>query len=427
MTAVKLVPHAISTILLCLLACYVGSATAQAALPRFVVTTLDGKRTEGELIDWLPSRISVENKDGPSDIRQDSLLSVRSLEATEETSPIGPHVELIDGSLLPLDKFTVDNRVATIRSKLADQPLEISTDKIRFVQLLMGDSSIDTLWREVDEKQLPGDVLVIKKGEQLDFLSGMFGNVSEEVAEFDWDGDVIPVKRSKIAGLAYYHSKIPEFPQPNCWLETTNGARLPVTSVVWKSGERNLEVSTVAGLQFDIPLSELQQADYSVGKLTYLSDLTPLKQKWTPRIDLPDAAKLIREHGLPRRDQSFSGSSLSLLFPDRQSASQHETRFYAKGLALRSRSLLDYRIPAGMNRLTALAGIDPATANQGNVTLEFFADGNLVWQGEIDGGKEPVNLNIPLSNSRRLRIVVDYGTNLDFGDRLHLVDVKLTK
>ena len=80
-----------------------------------------------------------------------------------------------------------------------------------------------------------------------------------------------------------------------------------------------------------------------------------------------------------------------------------------------------------MIRFAALAGIDPATASQGKVTLEISADGNLLWQGEIDGGSAPVEINVPLQNARRLRLFVDYGTNLDYGDRLHLVDARMTK
>ena len=103
------------------------------------------------------------------------------------------------------------------------------------------------------------------------------------------------------------------------------------------------------------------------------------------------------------------------------------SKSYAKGLALRSRTLLEYRIPSGMIRFAALAGIDPATASQGKVTLEISADGNLLWQGEIDGGSAPMEINVPLQKARRLRLFVDYGTNLDYGDRLHLVDARLTK
>ena len=89
--------------------------------------------------------------------------------------------------------------------------------------------------------------------------------------------------------------------------------------------------------------------------------------------------------------------------------------------------MLEYRLPAGVKRLAALAGIDPATSGQGNVALEISADGRLLWQGEIDGSEAPVEIDLPLSGVRRLRIVVDYGSNLDYGDRLHLVDARLTK
>src|SRR4029079_9146425 len=113
------------------------------------------------------------------------------------------------------------------------------------------------------------------------------------------------------------------------------------------------------------------RADFSAGKLSYLSDLKPTNVKWTPRIAAPAAASLIAGYGLPRNDVSYSGSPLSLAWPDEALASGRQVRTYAKGLALRSRTEASFRIPAGMKRFVTTAGIDPATAQQGHVLLEI--------------------------------------------------------
>jgi hypothetical protein len=423
------VPRVLPTTSILLLACLISSAPTLAVSPQVVITSLDGEQIEGELVGWRADSLLLKTEDGTREIAPSKLLRVGRPGKREAAKSLGSYVELIDASRLPISEFTVADRVATISTPLSEKPLEIPVSKIRFVQFSARSDSAAGFWAELEQREMPGDLLVIQKGDpvRLDHLSGVLGDVSMEVVDFRWDGEEIPVKRSKVAALAFYHAKRPKLPAPSCWLMTVQGARFPAAKVLWKNGEAAFDIETVTGLRFAIPLNDLYEADYSVGKLVFLSDLTPLKQEWTPRIDLPATAELIRLYGLPRRDQSFSGSSLSLFWPSENPASSGVTKPYAKGLALRSRTMLEYRIPKGMNHLTALAGIDPATANQGNVRLEISADGRLLWQGEIAGGGVPMEINVPLQKTRRLRLFVDYGTNLDYGDRLHLVDAKLIK
>ena len=80
-----------------------------------------------------------------------------------------------------------------------------------------------------------------------------------------------------------------------------------------------------------------------------------------------------------------------------------------------------------MARFIATAGIDPATAGQGHVTLEIRGDDRVLWEGAIDGREPPVEIDVELGTARRLQLIVDYGENLDYGDRLHLVEARFTK
>ena len=155
---------------------------------------------------------------------------------------------------------------------------------------------------------------------------------------------------------------------------------------------------------------------------------TRWKSTWTPRIALPAAATLIAElRPAAERRLVSPGRPLSLAWPDESLPAGREIRTYAKGLALRSRTELDYRLPAGMRRFAAIAGIDPATADQGHVVLEIRADDRVLWEGEIDGKRPPVEIDLELGTARRLQFRVDYGRNLDYGDRLHLVEARVTK
>jgi len=405
--------------------------------PQTSVTTIDGVEATGELTIWNAEGLTLAVDGQPLAIAADRLLAVRQLASSvsepASTETITARLQLIDGSVLPLTNYTVADHRATASIRLAAQPLTIPTDNISLLQFAPFEDRVADLWSDLTEKQLAGDVLIVhkKKRTTLDYLTGLLGDVSNEQVTFHFEGDKIPVKRSKVAALGYFHARQPKPPAPICWLKTRGGAQLPLASLALK--KENLQLTTISGIKLRLPLASLQEADYSLGKVTYLSDLQPTRQEWTPRIEFPESARLISKYGTPRINQSFSGSTLSLKWPTivkqatRSSPSKNVIKMYQKGLALRSRTVLQYRLPPQMKRFVAIAGIDPATADQGNVQLKISTGDQVLWQGEIDGTAPPVEIQFDLNGARQLSILVDYGANLDFGDRLHLVEARVTK
>jgi hypothetical protein len=251
------------------------------------------------------------------------------------------------------------------------------------------------------------------------------GDVTADQVAFDYDGQRLQVKRSKVVAIGYFQADKPRLAEPICELMLVDGSAVRARTL--KLADDRLAVVTLASVPMVIPLDLVVRADFSAGKLAYLSDLVANNVKWTPRIAAPRAAELIADYGLPRNDVSYSGSPLALAWHDDSLPTGHEVRSYAKGLALRSRTETTYRLPAGMRRFIATAGIDPTTADQGHVVLEIRADDRVLWEGEIDGKRDPVQIDLDLTAARRLQLRVDYGQNLDYGDRLHLVDARVTK
>jgi hypothetical protein len=144
-------------------------------------------------------------------------------------------------------------------------------------------------------------------------------------------------------------------------------------------------------------------------------------------VGIPSGAELAAEYGQPRRNQSAYGGPLTLQFDAQSAAPIDETRSYNKGLALRSHTELVYRVPAGFRRFTTVAGIDPSTSASGNVRLEIEGDGRLLWEDDIAGQEPPRSIELDIAGIKRLKIVVDYGRNLDTGDWLNLCDARIVK
>jgi len=100
---------------------------------------------------------------------------------------------------------------------------------------------------------------------------------------------------------------------------------------------------------------------------------------------------------------------------------------YRRGLALHSRSELDYRLPGEFSRLLAVAGIDDRVRPGGNVRLVIRGDGRVLFDETIRGADEPRPLEIDIAGVKRLQIVVDYGEDLDVGDHLDLCEARMVK
>jgi NPCBM/NEW2 domain len=59
--------------------------------------------------------------------------------------------------------------------------------------------------------------------------------------------------------------------------------------------------------------------------------------------------------------------------------------------------------------------------------LRIEADGATLFEQDIDGKSPPIEVDVDIADKQRLSIFVDYGDNLDLGDRLHLVEARLVK
>jgi len=411
-------------------------AAATATGNDVTATRLDGSTAVGALQSWDERNVIIATSDGEQRIAADELLSLqKSLEPAENEVSAGtqsPRVELIDGSVLPIGALITSGSTATLSLAGAapsdDQKLVLSKKQLLAVQLQPLDSTTAAQWKEIRDLDLASDILVLLKrdGKSLDHVEGVLGDVSAKKIEFDLEGDPVRIDRHKVAGVIYYRGGHHDDSDPHCVIEGRSGLRVNVSQARLTNGI--VEMRTVGGNDLRWPLEDIRVADFSAGKLLYLSDVDALSQRWTPLIGLPPAATLAAEFGEPRRNQSAHGRSLMLFMGDSlPGITPGHARTFNKGLALRSRTELVYRLPAGFSRFTAIAGIDPATSASGNVRLEIGGDDEPLLNVQISGNEPARAIDLDITDVKRLRIVVDYGSNFDTGDWLNLCEAKVIK
>ncbi len=384
-----------------------------ATPPTFEVQTLDGRTILGSLAGLTADRLIVETDEGRVSLEMEKLLGLtRREKPIAQASAPGAWIELVDGSMIVAAQYTAEGEQARIT--LPDgQLIETPARSIRTVRLQADWQPVADQWTGILAKKHDGDVIVVRKGDNLDYHQGVLRDVSDEVVQFQLDGEVLPIKRDKIYGFAYRHAAGEALPGPICRLTDTFGSLWQVSKITL---DDKLSWVTPTGLMLSKSPDIVAQIDFSQGKVVYLSDLKPESITWTPLFGMAKILSSWQQFYAPRQDRNFESNPLQLAGTE-----------YGKGLAFHSRTEMVYRLPASYSRLKAVAGIDDSVRPHGNVRLVLRGDDKVLLDTPITGSDEPKSIDLDITGVRRLSILVDFGAQMDFGDNLDLCNARITK
>jgi hypothetical protein len=394
-------------------------AAASTTPPTVTLQPLSGASQTGPLVELNGRQVVLEADGKRQSFVMGDLLALVARPATDPSlSTASIYVELIDGSRLLADSYRVKDRSAEV--DVGSRTVTLATRNISTVRFHPPAAALNDQWREIVEGDNLGDVIVLRRSETaLDQLEGIFHDVTNETVEFEYDEQRIPVKRTKLEGMVYYHPVGRELPEPVCVVDETGGTRWSARSV--ELDGQQLAVVTTAGTKTQIPWDQVARLDFSTGNVAYLSDLDFELVQCEPFYASRLPQEHIRQVYGPRRDESFLGPGLWLFDGDEQ------IRKFDKGLAIHSRSELVFRLTEPYRRLTAVAGIDSRPARRGNLILIITGDNRELFRRTIAGQDAPIELDLDLQGVRRLRILVDYGDSLDVADHLNLCDARIIK
>lgn len=418
--------------LTCLLVFVLSSISTSTNATEFSATKLDGTTIAGNIKDWNEQQISLITSDGEQHVPISQLLSLirsdRPAHVAKES--LSRYVELVDGSIIPMDDLQSTGVATTAfvnASKVfAGAKIVLERKQLAVARLQSLDATVADQWQEIQELDSAGDVLVIKKrgGKSLDHVEGALGDIGQDKIEFKLEDELVRIDRGIVAGIIYHRRSTADLPEPRCVLHGQTG--LKAKAVRAQLVGDVIRLSTPAGVELSWPLEDIHWVDFSAGKLLYLSEMEPVTEQWTPLVALPSGAELANSFGKPRRDRSAFGGPLTLLAADGHAFSESQLRQFSKGLALRSRTELSYRLPTGFRRFLAEAGIDPATSTNGQVRLEIYGDERELLGIDI-AGHELQSIEVDIAGVKRLKIIVDYGQNFDTGDWLNLCNARIVK
>jgi len=371
------------------------------------ITTLEGKSVTGELVKLDAQQVTVRSGDAVSLVSTNRLMSIawpthEPVPADDEPSQ---QVLLVDGSKLIGNAATSDGLNLTLNSRgLGD--VSVSMRKVKATRFQPLDEQTSEQWNMLIDKPSSDDRLVINKQNVLDFLAGVVAEFDTKEVRFLYQGSEIPVNLSKVFGIVH-PGEMQANPDAVCAIKTIFGDSFYVTSLSIDEGV--LKASTGPQLSISVPIENVAELDFSLGRIVYLSELEPEGTEYTPFFDT------IWEF---QRNRTIDGSPLQI-----------GKKKYSKGLWIHSKTVLTYRLAGEFGRFQGIAGIDYGVASRGhgNVKLTISADEQPLLSRSVAAADGAIPFDLDVTGKRFLKIKVDFGKALDIGDHLDIVEAKLIK
>lgn len=375
----------------CLPACLLLGVALSAA-PDVDVTLLDGRTLTGALESLSASELNLRKGDEATAVAAADVLELRfpraaAEDALEQSQRI--EVRLVDGSVLLCTAYTSGGRSATATNDVLGA-LEIPLSQVRSVRFAPLDSRVRDAWGELRGREARGDLLVVRKGDALDFVGGVVAEVGDASVEVLVDNREVPVPRERVFGVVYPRPA-PARETAVCELTLDSGDRLRLTEIALSESE--LSATLVSGPRARVPVSRVRTMDFGLGRVRYLADL-PETAAYTPvgLIGSEDVLKV-------RKNGNSLGGALRV-----------GTTIYTRGLWIHSGTTLRYRLNRDYRRLQGVVGIERSSDSCARLSpavhVVVLGDGKVLLEGDFAWAGEPQTVDLDVSGVRDLEIRV---------------------
>ena len=391
-------------------------ATVLAAMPPNVrVTTLSEETIAGSLKEFTGTTITVDVAGTPRVIPQKDLKEIilDENDAPPAEAAATMTLTLNDTSQIGCTQFTATGQKLTA-SVTGLGELALGRNAIRSVRFAELSPKVAARWDELSVRDAQTDLVVIRKGDALDFVVGTLSEIQAEKVEILVKSKAVVVPRDRVFGLVFGKSNT-ALGKPVCEVITQNGNKFRLQTVA-VTGLDTLTGKTATGIDVKLPLSTLKKIDFTLGRIRYLADL-PEEAEYK-------SEGLVRsEFVLQVRKNRTSGNTPLKLAGNVE---------FTRGLWIHSGTTLKYRLNREFRRFVTTAGVDrssPACDQfQTSVRLIVTGDGKSLLNREFQWNDAPAALELDVGGVRDLTIQVEpIGKTSGICEHLDLGDARVVQ
>jgi hypothetical protein len=307
-----------------------------------------------------------------------------------------------DGGTLAGDRFIQPGDNCLIARE--DGTIELPADLVARVAWLAPDEQ-QPPWLAGIPAQPVADLVVIRRDDAPTFVECAVSRVDDDSVTVVLDGDTIPVKRAKVAGIVWLREPSPP---PTGPVVVIAGGRLVAEHVRWSPDEFILDDVV------RLPASALHSIDYAVGRTVPLTTIDPEQLTVDPAFGSLATIEGLAGFFAPRIIQPTQA--------DGQAA-----------LILRPRTVATWRVPADARRFRARLARDVVKTAPATVAVSVAVDGREVFRSQLrgpaadDAPPAPADvIDVDVATSRRLTLTIDF-VGGDLGCPVSLTDAVFEK
>lgn len=388
------------------------TGTTQAVEPVITVTLFDGDSLTGRLVSLDSNQLKIDSPDSTltePDLKTEQAIDIgdirRILLDTEGAANGQALVGLIDGSQIRGGVTSVTDSEAQLLVSGAGLTLE--TERLHWIAW-PGAQDLTTMPQWLTELPSPagGDLVVIRRSQGWQFIECAITEITADDVVVLLDGETIPVKRTKLAGICWLRSEIlpgviPE-PAPRDILLGLHGGNLRCRSISRPNTQSdwNIELKGIAGDSSKISLnaSAIQNIDYAFGRQIDLTRRPPLSSSAEPYFSDLATDTTLRSYFNPRVVS--------------QPKRDDKTTDLVPGILIRPRTEITWGLPPDSRRLVArLLSANTDSVSSSIVVIEV--DGQERLRTTIGGdtfpeGRRGLPVDLDLRGGKKLRLLVDF-------------------
>lgn len=378
---------------------------------------------EGELLRITTEGVELEGDQGPILVpfaKLTRLSAMPSGKSTREADyPI--HVELVDGSLLRGSELTLQNNNVELGRPEAPSSWKFTLKNVHRIRFRSGSVQANAAWDAITRREFTSDALIIRRDAgKLDFLDGILQSITATEVQFRYGDEAMNVNRAKLEGIILANR--PGAQAASYQVRTLEEDRIQCAEISMAEGSE-LAILTPSGDNIRLPLNSFTELTAAQTDRVFVCDLDPDGLEIQPYIrgSELDPGMLKWLYGM-RRVSPTLGGKLELRSPqDRRLVS------YPHGISLHSYSRAIYRLDSPYRELRGTVGIEAANESTNQAVVRISGGDQVLWEEILRTGEAPKELVILLPSTARLEIVVDFGDDGDFGDRVHFGELRLIK
>lgn len=370
------------------------SALPVWAGPQVVVQTLDGTEHRGELTALTPDSVSLQTSAEPLTLPAEQLMNLSRLEAPDSDGDLGAAARLIDGSELRVEEVLLAEGSASLKSASGTE-VTVSVRELADLRFSPLDAKIRASWSELRDRSARDDLLVIRKGDVLDYVAGTVGRVTPEAVTLLVRERELSAPRERVFGVVFA-SRSTSAGSKGVEVQSVAGDRYRAEQVAL-TGE-TLSFRTPSLGDVTLPLSELRGIDYGGGRLRSLADL-PFDDSESRAVSQDSNPVWFVSLNAP----AGSGGRAPLVIGKEE---------YRRGLWLHSGAVVRFRLNREFTRLRATAGFDITHITRmprfdPRVRLVLSGDNRELYSQEFGWNDPPAEIDVDLSDVRDLIVRVE--------------------